>query len=134
MSGPDSAIYMHIYFAPSGTFPGAGHIYKYMYMYIHCTCTYMYIVHVHVYTLYTHWTTNFIHVFHETQILPCAQTLTCFLDILKAGASNERSKSTWPAAELRPSVTDCDVIMNSTTFPFKMVYTPEPNSTQIESQ
>ena len=53
---------------------------------------------------------------------------TCLLEILKAGASRERSKSTCPAAEFRPRVTDWDDIMNSTTFPFRMAYTPGPNS------
>ena len=56
---------------------------------------------------------------------------TCLLEILKAGASSERLKSTSPAVEFRPRVTDSDVIMNSTTFPFRMVYTPGPNSAGI---
>ena len=56
---------------------------------------------------------------------------TCLLEILKAGASSERLKSTSPAVEFRPRVTDSDVIMNSTTFPFRMAYTPGPNSGRI---
>ena len=59
---------------------------------------------------------------------PFSLWLTCLREILKAGASRERSKSTGPATEFRPRVTEREVITNSTTFPFRTAKTPGPNS------